>query len=161
VFFSGAACFFVKHVQTGMCINVTGLIQTPSETWGTLSFVGLSNNCLDPTVQFRFLDNSAMLNLKRNSCFEATSRGGNGFLIPMLYFLLATNPASNCRDKEHAITQTSWGGLSIFYYPDKGTRCAVPTTDIRIKTQRIDPYIGVTIDCTDAEDKRFNFGKFL
>jgi hypothetical protein len=161
-FVSGAACFFVKHVQTGMCIHETEVIQD-TYSWGILFFVELSNNCLDPAAQSRFLDNSAMFNLKRKSCFEATSRGGlYGYLLPMLYFLNATNPASNCRDTEHAITQTSWGGLSVYYLPNKHTQCAVPGKDVRLATnQGIDTYIGLTTDCTDAEDKRFNFGKLF
>jgi hypothetical protein len=112
-------------------------------SWGSLTFVGLSNNCLDPAAQFRFLDNSAMFNLERKSCFE-----GKFF---MLYFLLATDPSGNCRDNDHAITQTSWGGLSVYDVYYKQTRCAVPKTNT---------YIGLAT-CSDAEDKRFNFGKFL
>jgi hypothetical protein len=145
-----------------MCINETRIIQTPSETWGTLSFVELSNNCLDPAAQSRFLVNSAMLNLERKSCFEGTARGDTGYSIPMLYMLVATNPSSNCRDREHAITQTSWGGLSVFYLHTQLKRCAVPGKDDRLAANPgIDPYIRLTKDCNDAENKRFNFGKFL
>ena len=160
-FVSGAACFFVKHVQTGMCINDTRLLQT-EQSWGTLSYVELSNNCLDLAAQFRFRDNSAMLNLKRKGCFEGTSRAGFGYNLAMLYLLVATDPSANCRDKEHAITQTSWGGLSVYYRPDKRTRCAVPKTYVALATNRgIDPYIRLTTDCNDAEDKRFDFGKLF
>ena len=152
----------MKHVQSGMCINETRIIQTPSETWGTLSFVELSNNCLDPAAQSRFLDNSAMFNLKRKSCFEGTAKGGIGYLLPMLYMLLATNPSGNCRDRDHAITQTSWGGLSVFYFPTKLKRCAVPGNhDELAAKQGINTYIALTTNCNDAENKRFNFGKFL
>ena len=112
-FVSGAACFFVKHVQTGMCIHDTRILQSYG-SWGNLSFVELSNNCLDPAAQFRFLDNSAMLNLKRKGCFEGTRRGGNGYWLPMLYLIVTTNPLNNCRDRDHAITQTPWGGLSVY-----------------------------------------------
>ena len=161
-FVSGAACFFVKHVQTGMCINETEVVQQ-TYSWGTLYFVELSNNCLDPAAQSRFLDNSAMFNLKRKSCFEGTHRSGYGYgyLLPMLYFLFATDPASNCRDQDHAITQTTWGGLSVYYIPDKRTRCAVLGKDDRLANLGIDPYIGLTTNCNDAEDKRFNFGKLF
>ena len=100
-FVSGAACFFVKHVQTGMCINDTRILQT-DQSWGNLSYVELSNNCLDPAAQFRFLDNSAMFNLKRKGCFEGTARRVSASLLPMLYLLLATNPSGNCR-QDHAI----------------------------------------------------------
>ena len=163
-FSPGAVCFFVKHVQTKMCINDTRILQAGG-TWGNLSFVELSNNCLDPAAQFRFLDNSAMFNLKRKSCFEGTvgyNINDTGYNIPALYMLVARNPSRNCRDRDHAITQTSWGGLSVFYFPTKLKRCAVPGKDDRLATnQGIDPYIALTTDCTDAENKRFNFGKFL
>jgi hypothetical protein len=159
-FVSGAACFFVKHVQTGMCINETEVVQE-TQAWGILYFVELSNNCLDPAAQSRFLDNNAMLNLKRKSCFEGQARGGTGYRIPMLYFLLATDPSANGRDRDHAISQTSWGGLSVYHLSYKKTWCAVPTTNVRLANQGIDPYIGLTANCNDAEDKRFNFGKLF
>ena len=141
-FVSGAACFFVKHVQTGMCINVTSVPQVTAP-WGKLFDVELSNNCLDPAAQSRFLDNSAMFNLERKGCFEGKSS--------VLYFLLATDTSLNCRDRDHAITQTSWGGLSVYEVDSGQTRCAVPKTNT---------YIGLTT-CSDAEDKRFNFGNLF
>jgi hypothetical protein len=144
-----------------MCINDTSVLQTDA-SWGNLTYVELSNHCLDPAAQFRFLDNSAMFNLKRKGCFEGTLRGnGYGFNLPLLYLLLATDPSANCRDQEHAITQTSWGGLLIYYIPDKQTRCAVPKTYFTLANAGIDPSIGLTTDCNDAEDKRFNFGKLF
>jgi hypothetical protein len=155
--------FFVKHVQTGMCINDTGVVQA-YYPWGSLSFVELSNNCLDPAAQFRFLDNSAMFNLKRKSCFEGTvgyNINDTGYNIPALYMLVARNPSSNCRDRDHAITQTYWGGLSVFYFPTKLKRCAVLGKDDRLANPGIDPYVALTTNCNDAEDKRFNFGKLF
>ena len=160
-FVSGAACFFVKHVQSGMCIHVTSVLQVDAP-WGSLTFVELSNNCLDPAAQSRFLDNSAMFNLKRKSCFEGASRSGIGYSLPMLYMLVATDPSANCHDRDHAITQTSWGGLSVYEVPNKGTRCAVPGKDDRLATNPgIDTYIRLTKNCYDAEDKRFHFGKLF
>ena len=82
-----------------------------------------------------------MFSLKRKGCFEGTARRVSASLLPMLYLLLATNPSGNCR-QDHAINQTSWGGLSVYYIPDKGTRCAVPGKDDRLATnQGIDPYM--------------------
>jgi hypothetical protein len=160
-FVSGAACFFVKHVQTAMCIHVTSLLQT-EESWGNFTFVELSNNCLDPAAQFRFVNNSAMLNLKRKGCFEGTARGGSGHYLPMLYMLLTRDPSNNCRNKDHAIAQTSWGGLYVYFISNKRTWCAVPGKHGRLATiQGIFPYIRLTADCTNAEDKRFNFGKLF
>ena len=151
----------MKHVHTGMCIHDTRIIQAAG-AWGNLSFVELSNNCLDPAAQFRFLDNSAMFNLKRKGCLEGTARGASGYWLPALYLLLTTNPLYNCRDRDHAITQTTWGGLSVYFTRNKQTRCAVPSKDDRIATnQGIDIYIALTTNCNDAENKRFNFGKLF
>ena len=135
----------MKHVQTGMCIHVTRLLQT-DEYWGNLSFVELSNNCLDPAGQFRFLDNGAMLNLERKGCLEATSREGHGYGLDMLYMLLTPDPIDNCAQR-HAITQISWRGLYVLYIVDRPW-CVVPETDSRIlKDQGIDRYIGMTSNC--------------
>jgi hypothetical protein len=161
-FVSGAACFFVKHVQTGMCINDTRMILVEGDS-RTLTFVELSNNCLDPAAQSRFLDNGAMLNLERKGCFRGTSRKkkNGGYDLPMLYMVLSSNvsnPSQTCIQK-HAITQASWGGLYVYY--KNQTQCAVPKTYNALAKERgIDPYIGLT-NCNDTEDKRFNFGKLF
>ena len=162
----------MKHVQTGMCINDTRIIQS-SGSWGKMSFVELSNNCLDPAAQFRFRDNGAMLNLKRPGCLFPNYRAGSGFFIDMFYLYVNSKGLDTeaCRERvdrntDPAITQTSWGGLSVRYTRDRRrtleTMCVVPKTYQRlVNNPGIDPYIGWTRDCTDAENKHFNFGKFL
>ena len=156
-----AAGFFVKHVKTGMCINDTRIIQS-NDYWGNVSFVELSNNCLDPAAQFRFRDNGAMLSLKRPGCLFPTYKT-KVYKIDMFYLYVNSKGLDTeaCRERvdrntDPAITQTSWGGLSVKY--KSKTQCAVPNTDSRL---RIDTYIGLTTSCDDAEDKRFSFGKFL
>ena len=175
---SGAAGFFVKHVQTGMCINDTSKIQSKDRAWGTLYFVELSHNCLDPAAQFRFRDNGAMLNLKKKGCVSAHFKSRSGYWLNMFYIYVDafSLDRSACAQKpiQHiyrAINQTSWGGLSVYYSgsPDKykpalpfETWCAVNATYQELSDNSgIDRYIGLTRDCNDAEDKRFNFGKFF
>ena len=157
----------MKHVKTGMCINDTSIVKIGiGSDWGTLSYVELTNNCLDPAAQFRFRDNGAMLNLKRQGCLGGLYKAGPGYFRDMFYIYVdAVSLDGNACAR--AITQTSWGGLS-YYYSRNGrtgsfqTRCAVPKTHEPLATnQGIDPYIGLTTNCTDAEDKRFNFGKSL
>ena len=162
----------MKHVQTGMCIIDTKIIQT-SGSWGNVSFVELSNNCLDPAAQFRFRDNGAMLNLKRPGCLFPTYKSRSGYSIDMFYLYVNSKGLYTEACHEHvvrntdpAITQTSWGGLSLKYTRSwRGTlqtMCILPKTDQRlVNNPGIDPYIGWTRDCNDAEDKRFNFGKPL
>ena len=159
----------MKHVKTGMCINDTSKIQSQG-SWGNLSFVELTNNCLDPAAQFRFRDNGAMLNLKRQGCLAAFYKSGSGYYLDMFYIYVADNlereACAQNSENNRAITQTSWGGLSMYYGRSRTssfqTWCAVPKTYQPLATnQGIDPYIGLTTNCNDTEDKRFNFGKFL
>ena len=145
-----------------MCIIDTRIIHS-SSSWGNLTFVELSNNCLDPAAQFRFRDNGAMLNLKRPGCLFPTYRHGSGYHLDMFYLYVNSKGLDTEACAEHvgrntdpAITQTAWGGLSVKY--QSKTQCAVPNTDSRLQ---IDTYIGLTINCSDAEDKRFNFGKII
>ena len=171
-FVSGTAGFFVKHVQTGMCINDTSIIQSKGSIWGKLSFVELSNNCLDPAAQFRFRDNGAMLNLKRQGCLTARYKLGSGYYLDMFYLYvdaisLDRSACAQKPDKEiyRAITQTTWGGLSVYYKGNGRTSfqtwCAVNGHYKELaENQGIDPYVKVTT-CADAPDKRFNFGKLL
>ena len=175
VLFPGVGGFFVKHVKTGMCINDTSKIQSGiGSTWGTLSYVELTNSCLDPAAQFRFRDNGAMLNLKRQGCLSGLYKPGSGYYLDMFYIYVdaVSLDRSACAQKPdqniyRAITQTSWGGLSYYYSRDSKTlafhtRCAVSKTYKRLaKNQGIDPYIGLTTNCNDAEDKRFHFGKYI
>ena len=162
-FFSGIVGFFVKHVQTEMCIYDTEILYGKSRSWGNVSFVELSSNCLDPAAQFRFRYNGAMLNLKRPGCVFPTYRVNSGYNIDMFYLYVNSGGLDTEACAEHverntdpAITQTSWGSLSVKYRSK--TQCAVPKTDSRLI---IDTYIGLTTSCSDAEDKRFNFGKFI
>ena len=152
----------MRHVQTGMCINDTRIIHSRG-TWGNMAFVELSNNCLYPAAQFRFRDNGAMLNLQRPGCLFPTHRAGSGYLLEMFYLYVNSKGLDTeaCaervdRNTDPAITQTSWGGLSVKHRSK--TQCAVPNTDSRLQ---IDIYIRLTTSCSDAEDKRFNFGKFI
>ena len=163
----------MKHVKTGKCIIDTRIIQGATRSWGNVTFVELSNNCLDPAAQFRFRRNGAMLNVKRPGCLFATYKSGAGHSLDMFYLYVNSKGLDTEACAEHVerktdptITQTSWGGLSVRYTRDKTknleTMCILPKTDQRlVNNPGIDLYIGWTRDCNDAEDKRFNFGKLL
>ena len=149
-----------------MCIDDTRKIQGKNESWGNVSYVELSNDCLDPAAQFRFLDNGAMLNLERPGCFHPLNRAGSGYGLNMFFIYVSSGGlddvacSGNVDKSTHpAITQTSWGGLSVKY--KASIQCAVKKTHKDLaNNQGIDTYIGFATNCNDAEDKRFNFGKF-
>ncbi len=144
--FLGADCFFVKkfsyHYSKGNCLNDTGQIQS-SGSWGNLSFLELSyNSCLDPAAQFRFRDNGAMLNLKRQGCLAAF-HNGSGYDLDMFYLYVdsVSLDTAACAQKPNegiyrAITQTSDGKLTVYYKgKDKSsfqTWCAVSSSNSQL-----------------------------
>ena len=159
-------------MKTGKCIKDTANAKYKGSSWGNLSDVELVANCLDSASQFRFRDNGAMLNLKRQGCLAAAAKFGSGLGLDMFYLYVDAVRldryacAQNATLKIYrAITQTSAGALSVKY---KGngkstyqTWCAEPKTNTEYASGRgIDPYIALTTPCSDVEDQIFNFGKF-
>ena len=173
--FLGADCFFVKeftyHYTKGRCINDTGQIQS-SGSWGNLSFLELSYmSCLDPAAQFRFRDNGAMLNLKRQGCLAADHKPGSGYDLDMFYLYVNDSVSLDtaaCAQKPNqgiyrAISQTSDGKLTVYYKgKDKSsfeTWCAVSSYNSQLyENYGVRYYMGLR---TSRCYYRFIFGKFF
>ncbi len=171
----GTDCFFVKMFNSyrynGRCLNDTGQIQS-SGSWGSLSFLEFSyNSCLDPAAQFRFRDNGAMLNLKRQGCLAAF-HNGSGYDLDMFYLYVdsVNLDTAACAQKPNegiyrAITQTSDGKLTVYYKgKDKKssfqTWCAAWGHNAQLnKKYGIYYYMGLRTSCYSS--LKFNFGEFL
>ena len=152
-----------------MCINDTGIVRWGGSSWGNVSFMELSNNCLDPASQFRFNRNGIMLNLKRQGSPSGLYiQTYSGYYLNMLYLYVDARPE---KEIYRPINMTSWGGLSMFYQgynrdgspkPSIETWCAIHRRDKGLAhNYSIDDYVGLTTNCSDTENKRFNFGKFF
>jgi hypothetical protein len=175
VSFSGGKCFFVKEFvgsyTAGSCIKDTGQVQS-NGSWGRLFFLKLFSSCFDPATQFRFLDNGAMLNLKRQGCLAALHRNSSGYDLDMFYLYVdsVSLDTAACAQKPNesiyrAITQTPEGALSVYYKgKDKSsfeTWCAQLRYSNELEVNyEIFQYIGLTTRC-DISYQRFIFGKFI
>ncbi len=161
---------FTYRYRKGRCLNDTGQIQS-SGSWGNLSFLEFSyNSCLDPAAQFRFRDNGAMLNLKRQGCLAAFHKPGSGYDLDMFYLYVdsVSLDTAACAQKPNeniyrAITQTSDGKLTVYYKgKDKSsfdTWCAYLGYNSQLNINNgIRYYVGLRTLCYS---NRFNFGKFL
>ena len=175
--FLGAASFFLKlfsypYDARGYCIKDTGQIQS-SGSWGNLSFLEFSiGSCLDPSAQFRFRDNGAMLNLKRQGCLAAFNKSGSGYNLDMFYLYVdsVSLDTNACAHKPNegiyrAITQASNGTLSV-YYKEKA-RSSFQTWfvclsyhDQLYRNYGIREYIGLRTS-SYCHASKFNFGEFL
>ena len=172
----GTDCFFVKVVNSyrysRLCLNHTDQIQS-SGSWGSLSFLELSyNSCLDPAAQFRFRDNGAMLNVKRQGCLAAF-HNGSGYDLDMFYLYVdsVSLDTAACAQKPNegiyrAISQISDGKLAVYYKgKDKSsfqTRCAQWSYNYQLyKNYDINYYMGLSTSCYSLHSSRFHFGRFL
>ena len=165
---------FTDYRYPGICIKDTGQIQS-SGSWGSLSFLEFSyNSCLDPAAQFRFRDNGAMLNLKRQGCVTAFHKNGSGYDLDMFYLYVdsVSLDTAACAQKPNqsiyrAINQTSEGALSVYYKGKNrssfGIWCAEGRRDLQIwYSGRYYHYIGLTPRCDsiDRNRQRFIFGLY-
>ena len=146
------------------CINATGEIQS--------SFLESSyDSCLDPSAQFRFRDNGAMLNLKNQGCLAAMHKDGSGYNLDMFYLYvdLVSLDTNACAQKPNesiyrAINETSSGALSV-YYKGKGSSsfrawCARWSSHYQLcKNYGIKYYVGLSTSSHSCY--KYNFGKFL
>ncbi len=173
--FSGADCFFVKkftfdYTARAYCIKDTGRIQS-SGSWGNLSFLEFSyNSCLDPAAQFRFRDNGAMLNLKRQGCLAAFHKNGSGYDLDMFYLYVDSMSLDTaaCAQKPNkgiyrAINQTAEGALSVYYLGKSRssfeTWCASQSYSYQLgRSLGIQYYVGLTQQC--GSSRKLFFGKF-
>ena len=159
-------------IDKGLCIKDTGQIHS-NGSWGNLSFLELSYNCLDPAAQFRFRDNGAMLNLKRQGCLAAFHRNVSGYDLDMfhLYVDSVSLDTAACAQKPNegiyrSITQTPEGGLSVYYKGENKssfeTWCAQNGHSYELdKNYGINHYVGLTTCLPIYSNQRFIFGKFL
>ncbi len=162
------------NLYQGLCIKDTGQIQS-SGSWGNLSLLELSyGSCLDPAAQFRFRDNGAMLNLKRQGCLAAF-HNGSGYNLDMFYLYVdsVSLDTAACAQKPNesiyrAITQTSEGALSVYYKGKNKSSFVTWCAEGRHDSQfyyfyRIYYYIGLTPQChsIDRYTQKFFFGKFM
>ena len=174
--FSDGASFFVRWLDgysgNSYCINDTGVIQSKG-SWGSLSFLEFSHgSCLNPSAQFRFRDNGAMLNLKRQGCLAGGSLSGSGYNVELFYLYVdsVSLDRAACAQKPNegiyrAINQTSLGALSVYY---KGqarssfeTWCASFEYNYQIRKEYgIGDYTMLITSCGISQSQKFIFGKF-
>ena len=172
--FLGTDCFFVRTFSNNYyyggrrCLTDTGQIQS-NGSWGNLSFLEFSyNSCLDPAAQFRFRDNGAMLNLKRQGCLAADHKAGSGYGLDMFYLYVdsVSLDTAACAQKPNqgiyrAINQTD-GKLTVYYKgKDKSsfeTWCAKLNYNSELRQNfGVDYSVGLrTSRCS-----KFIFGKYL
>ncbi|XP_028417483.1 uncharacterized protein LOC114541876 [Dendronephthya gigantea] len=164
-FLQDAACFFLRKLNgynrlKPHCVNDTGVIHS-EDNWGNSSFLELAqDSCLDPSAQFRFRDNGAMLNIERQGCLAGGTLSGSCYDLDLLY--LDTAACAEKRGIHRAINQTPKGTLSILYKRGENSTfealCATYKKNYQLKKDYgIHHYLGLISEC-DHRRQRFVFG---
>ena len=169
---SGTTCFFVRdytyYYGRGRCFNDTGRIHS-NGSWGNLSFLELSyNSCLEPSAQFRFRDNGAMLNLKRQGCVSGDYEAAHGYYSNMFFVYVDSVSLDNAacaqnsrKEIYRAINQTEWGGLSVYYKERYGSSFQTWCAERKYNYNEEKYFIRLRTSCYTNTDRKFFFGKFL
>ena len=113
-----------------------------------------------------------MLNLQRQGCLAAFNKNGSGYNLDMFYLYVDSMSLDRdaCAQKPNqgiyrAITQTSEGGLSV-YYKGKGEDifeiwCAWFRSHSELEENYgIDTYVGLITNC-NVHKERYIFGMFF
>ena len=151
----------------GRCLNATGEVHS-NGSWGNLSFLELSyNSCLEPTAQFRFRENGAMLNLKRLGCLSGDYNDGPVYNTDMFFLYVDSVSLDNAacaqnRSKEvyRAITQTAGGGLSVYFKGKHSSSFQTWCAERQYNYNEKKYYIKLTTSCYPYRYQRFFLGKF-
>ena len=153
--------------RKGPCLNATGELHL-NGSWGNLSFLEFSfNSCLEPTAQFRFRDNGAMLNLKRQGCLSGDFSDSPGYRTDMFFlyvdsvsldnYACAQNPS---KEIYRAINQTSGGRLFVYYKGKHSSSFQTWCAESEYNFIERKAYIKLTTSCYTYNSERFFFGKF-
>ena len=153
----------------GRCFNDTGRIHS-NGSWGNLSFLELSyNSCLEPSAQFRFRDNGAMLNLKRQGCLSGDYVAAHGYNSEYMFFVYVDSVSldnaacvqNSSKGIYRAINQTICGGLSVYYKENYNSSFQTWCAQSRYNKLERNYYIELTKSCNAYNCEKFFFGKFL
>ena len=122
-----------------------------------------SDDCFDQASQFNFRDTGAILKINIPGCLQAVDKctSNEGTLRLLVIHTDNKNNIDDLCSDNNAVTQTSWGGLRLWFWRTDQLLCLVPATSNEFKNKYgVDPYLKTT-DCNEGTEKRFHFGKFF
>ena len=158
---------YTPRYRKGSCLNARGELHS-NGSWGNLYFLELSlDSCFEPTAQFRFRDNGAMLNLKRQGCLSGEFSDSPGYHTDMFFlyvdsvsldnYACAQNPSKKVY---RAINQTAGGGLSVYYKGKHSSSFQTWCAQRKYNYIERNYYIKLVTSCNTYDSQRFFFGKF-
>jgi hypothetical protein len=141
--FSDCQSFFLRHTDSGKCITASEELVYDNPTYAFPYFVVMTDNCLNVSAQFRYLDSELLHNIeKEGTLMYSTNKNYHSRWA--VYKGVAAKAVGTQNNARYRLEQTDAGSL-LFYNRNK---CAQPSTK----------YVLRSAIC-DTKEQKFNFGK--
>jgi hypothetical protein len=141
----GCQNIFLRHTDSGKCITSSEELVFNNPTWALSYFVVMTDNCLNVSAQFRYLDSALLHNIEKEGTLLSTT--DSLFLGRLsVYKGVAATAILHQNNAEYRLKQTDSG--SLFFYDTSQNVCAEPSTK----------YVLRNATC-DTENQKFSFGK--
>ena len=137
---------FLRHTKSGKCIR-TGKLVYNNPRHAKPYFVVMTNNCLNPRAQFRYVDNELLHNIEKGGTLVSPLPSNKLFNSSLaVYHGVSKDSLNYQKSDDHRLKQTDAG--SLFFHTMVTPVCAAPETK----------FIKRSETC-DREGQDFTFGK--
>ena len=143
----GCQNLFLRHTDSGKCITASEELVYDNPTWAFPYYVVMTDNCLNVSAQFRYLDSALLHNIEKGGTLIfklASNKDYHGRLA--VYKGVSARAIKIQNNAEYRLKQTDSG--SLFSYDTSLNVCAEPSTK----------YVLRNTTC-DTEKQKFTFGK--
>ena len=137
---------FLRHTKSGKCI-ATGKLVYSKPNHAKPYFAVMTDNCLNSSAQFRFVDNELLHNIKKDGTLISPLPSNTLYKSRLAVYHGVSRMALDYeKSDDHRLKQTDAG--SLFFYNMMTPVCAAPKTK----------FIKTNTTC-DGESQDFTFGK--
>ncbi|CAB3995581.1 receptor-type tyrosine- phosphatase epsilon-like isoform X1 [Paramuricea clavata] len=141
--FNDCQSLFLKHSDSGKCITASEELVYDNPTWAFPYFVVMTDNCLNVSAQFRYLDSELLHNIEKKGTLMSTGTHVDYHSRWAVYKGVAANAIKTQNRADYRLKQTDAG--SLFFYDT--SVCAEPSTKYVLRT-----------GTCDTEKQKFTFG---
>ena len=143
--FSDCQSLFLRHTDSGKCITASEELVYDNPKYAFPYFVVMTDNCLNVSAQFRYLDSALLHNIEKEGTLLSSSHSlylGRW----SVYKGVSATAIGTQNNARYRLKQTDDG--SLFLYDTSKNLCAEPSTKYVLKGA-----------ICDTEKQKFTFGK--
>ncbi|CAB3997379.1 receptor-type tyrosine- phosphatase epsilon-like isoform X2 [Paramuricea clavata] len=143
--FSDCQSLFLRHVDSGKCITASEELVYDNPTYSFPYFVVMTDNCLNVSAQFRYLDSELLHNIEKEGTLMTSTTNTDYQSRWAVYKGVSATAIRTQNRARYRLKQTDAGSLFFYYWSRK--LCADPSTKYVLKSA-----------ICDTEKQKFTFG---